>query len=216
MDWGEIVSVASDITVAMAVLFTAWVANRGLNTWRLQMKGKNEYKLARDLLVSLYKYRDAICDIRQPWSGFPGLREDSSKIVWVNDAGKQKELFARILPEYQKKWDNIVKQKQRIYRDVVVAEALWGNELHQLFNQLFEQGHTLHMAIKWYIKLLDPDALDDNMSDTGMTAEKAIDTLFIAISFNFKSGDTFGKKIMEDVKSIEQYLKKKLETTLAG
>lgn len=212
MNWEEAISVISAITVALAAVVAAHAAKRGLDTWRLQMRGKNEYKIARDLLVSLYKYRDAICEVRQPWSNYPELRKDPNKVMGVNDIGKRKEFFVRFHKEYQRKWGNVIKRKQHIYKDMVIAEALWGDELYSLFNQLFEREHTLLRAIKWNIKLIDPDTPVGQRPNA--TQEKIKDMVDIAISV--KSGDTFGKKIMEDIKSIEQYLKKKLETTLAS
>jgi len=67
MDSTELISVIKDITTAIVAIIGVGVAIAGLSTWRKQIKGKTEYDLARRLLKSIYKIRDSIPAVRNPF-----------------------------------------------------------------------------------------------------------------------------------------------------
>ena len=62
----EIVTLLKDILLGGAAITGAFIANKGLTTWKRQHKGNSEYELSRRILVTLYKYRDAIDGVRHP------------------------------------------------------------------------------------------------------------------------------------------------------
>ena len=62
----EIFTIIKDAAVTGAAITGAFVAFKGLGTWRRQLKGLSEYELSRRILVTLFKYRDAINGVRHP------------------------------------------------------------------------------------------------------------------------------------------------------
>jgi len=58
--YAEWVAMASDIVVGIAAGVGAYVAWRGLGTWRQQLRGSSEYELSRRILRCTYQLRDAI------------------------------------------------------------------------------------------------------------------------------------------------------------
>ena len=219
MDWVGLISASSistigEIIVAGAAVFVALSAKKGLDTWWRQMRGEDEYKLARDLLSSLYKYRDAVYDIRRPWTFIQVSGKHPDKNMEKTD--EEKRIFNEILQKCERKWDTIVELRMHIYRDLVVSEALWGRELYVKFNELFKQAYMLRDAIHFYLKILNPDIPDDQAVDRKNPAafgEKA--SAMRAIAFSEGDEDAFGDEIMREIKSIEQYLRQKgnLEVT---
>ncbi len=53
MNCVEIISVLKDILLSACAVTGAFVAVKGLNTWRRQLRGQSEYDLSRRILVSL-------------------------------------------------------------------------------------------------------------------------------------------------------------------
>lgn len=56
-----------NVVQAAAVCGGVWIAWKGLQTWRAQLKGTTEYELARNLLRSVYKTKEAINHLRAPF-----------------------------------------------------------------------------------------------------------------------------------------------------
>ena len=53
-----------DILVGLSAVGAAVFAYLGLNAWRKELKGKSEYQLAKDILKSVYKAREAFKHVR--------------------------------------------------------------------------------------------------------------------------------------------------------
>jgi len=58
-------SIASVIT-CLAMIFTAFVAWRGITAWKREYRGKRQIELAEEVLSMFYQARDAIVSIRSP------------------------------------------------------------------------------------------------------------------------------------------------------
>jgi hypothetical protein len=112
--------------------FGVIIANRGLNTWKNQLHGQSNYELARRILVSLYKYREAIYGVRYPLIYFHEmeLSQEDEKM-----GQKEKESYG-ITKAYQTRWENVQNIKAMLSADLFEAEALWGEEIKILYNRL--------------------------------------------------------------------------------
>ncbi len=55
-----------DIAVGLSAVFAAFIAYKGINTWRDELKGKSEYQLAKDTLRAVYKVSEAFKHVRGP------------------------------------------------------------------------------------------------------------------------------------------------------
>ena len=67
MGCNEIITLIKDISLAVAAIITSYAALRGLNAWKTKLKGQIDHDLARRLLTTLFKYRDAIYSGRSPF-----------------------------------------------------------------------------------------------------------------------------------------------------
>ena len=215
MNWEEIISAISAIIVAIAAVVAAGLAKKGLDTWRQQMKGKDEYKLSRNLLASLYKYRDAVFDVRRPSLYIPVSDKDIKKDMTKATDEQKSKTFNAVRQEYQRKWDIVIKQQHHIYGYLVVAKALWGDELYVLFRKLFGQADILRDATRWMLRLINPDIPKEQaVNINNPEASHREYATMRSIVFLEKGNDVFGEQIMQDINPIEQYLKQKLEMTL--
>lgn len=60
----EWIGVIKDILIGLSAVAAAIFAYLGLNAWRKELKGKSEYQLAKDILKSVYKVREAFKHVR--------------------------------------------------------------------------------------------------------------------------------------------------------
>jgi hypothetical protein len=59
-------TIAKDVLLGIAAAATALFAYLGLSAWRKELKGKAEYELAKDVMKSVYRVREAFKHVRNP------------------------------------------------------------------------------------------------------------------------------------------------------
>ena len=203
MDWVTPVSAA---VVAVAAAYTAYCAKRGLGVWRQQMKGKDEYKLARNLLVAIYKHRDAMHDARHRFMTIA----DRHPRAEATEMTPEQIKFYGLSRTYAGRWEKVERQHQRIYRDLILAEAVWGDELRDLLSSLLEPEQDLKVAIDTNLWFMNPDNEFSWGDNRDQDMKELRPTLY------GEPADKFGQRIENGIKPAEEYLKRKLETALGG
>lgn len=63
----EITRLTLEIVNTLVIVGGAMIAVVGVNAWKKQLKGSTEYELAKRYLKSVYKIRDAIKYVRNPF-----------------------------------------------------------------------------------------------------------------------------------------------------
>jgi hypothetical protein len=66
IDWPGFFDVLKDIVLAGAAAVTAWVAVKGLQKWREELRGRADFDVARGLARATYKVRDDLAACRMP------------------------------------------------------------------------------------------------------------------------------------------------------
>ncbi len=112
--------------------------------------------------------------------------------------------FYGISKAYQARWDKVQIEKTALHADLLESEALWGNELKNLFKVIFNLEHELLTCIRHYLELRNPDT-DQASKD----AIREIDQNRRDIKYEDlgDEGDEFKKELMVGIEAIEKYLK---------
>ncbi|MCW9058473.1 MAG: hypothetical protein OQL11_06355 [Gammaproteobacteria bacterium] len=201
----EIIALSKDLIISAAAVVGAIVAVKGLSTWQRQLKGKSEYDLSRRLLVSLFKYRDTIDGVRHPimWAYEMPLpsKEEADKM------SKDLIRFYGTSKAYQERWDKVQKERTSIYADLLESEALWGNDLKNLFKVLFDLQHELLINVRHYLELIDPDVSQAKKEAVERIQQKKRDIMYDDLS---DEEDEYKKEFKKGIDDIEKYLKPKL------
>ena len=151
----EILTLIKDIILIGAAITGSVVAVKGLGTWQRQLKGQSEYDLSRRILVTLFKYRDAINGVRHPamWANeMPSPPEDEAK-----NMNREQIRFYGSAKGYQNRWGKVQTERTSLYADILEAEAIWGIKLKDLFKEVFNLEHELFTSVRHYIELINPD-----------------------------------------------------------
>lgn len=201
----QYISLAKDVVLIAAAFIGSWVAIRGLGTWQKQLKGKSEHDLSRRLLVSLFKYRDAINGVRHPamWAAeMPSPPEEEAKAM-----SRDEIRFYGISKAYQARWDDVNQERTDLYADLLEAEALWGEDLKELYKVLFTLQHELLNDIRNFVELINPDTNRDDKEAITKIRKEARKIMYDDLS---EEGDEFKNEFKIGVEGIEKYLKPKL------
>jgi hypothetical protein len=202
----ELASFLKDLVLSGAAITGAIVAVKGLGTWRRQLKGQSEYELSRRILVTLFKYRDAINGVRYPavWAyEMPSPPEEEAEKM-----SPEHNRFYGTSRAYQARWDKVQTERISLYADLLEAEAIWGVELKDLFKKVFDLEHELLTRIRHYIELINPDTDEASKEAIRRIDEKARDIMYDNMS---DEPDEYKQELVSAIESIEKYLKPKLK-----
>ena len=198
--FAEIVGMLSDVAVGLAALVAAYVAWRGLKTWKEQLSGTTEYELARRVLRALYAHRDAISGVRHP---FMSVEE----MTVHDDAGEMSREQVRhrgLAKAYQARWDRVVAARSELAAELLEAEVLWGVELGSRFRAIDALERELFVAVGMYVSAHDPAMSEMRREALERRAAARRDVMF----GNFDDGpDPYLSEYEAAVRGIEDYLR---------
>jgi hypothetical protein len=200
----EVVALAKDLILSGAAITGAVVAIKGLGTWQRQLKGQSEFELSRRMLVSLFKYRDAIDGVRNPfiWAHEMPTPSDAE----AKGMSYEQIRFYGVSKAYQARWDKVHLERTGLYADLLHAEAMWGSESRNLFKVLYDLEHELLTRIRHHIVLINPDTPEATKEAISKIEQDKRDIMHD----NLSDDDEFKKDFRDGVGSIERYLKPKL------
>lgn len=148
----DIIQLIKDIVTIVATVAGAIIAGYGVDTWRKQLKGKTEYELARRLLKAVYKLREAIKIVRNPFipSGevYQALIDEGfSKEEIEKDETK---ILSRQDLVYKRRWEHISEANSNLKVEILEAEVIWGEEIKELTDELRKCISLLNLNLTRY------------------------------------------------------------------
>lgn len=186
---GVAIQLPKIITTAAAAV-GAYVALSGLSAWKKQLKGKTDYELARRYLRSVYKLRDAMRGVRNPFIS------SDEMFAALKDSGLEESDFENRQKTnravYARRWDRVVSATSDLEVELLEAEVSWGKEAVNIQSDLDANKRKLYSSVKMFLEGHYLDDQDEMIYDMG-------------------EGDKFGEKVNAAVLKIEQYLKKFLD-----
>lgn len=201
----EIFTTIKDIVLTGAAITGAIVAVKGLGTWQRQLKGQSEYELSRRILVTLFKYRDAIDGIRHPvmW-GFemPAPPEHEASTM-----SHEQIRFYGTSKAYQVRWGKLQDERKALYADLLEAEAIWGGDLNDLFKVVFNLQHELFIKIRHHLELINPETNESSKEAIRKIDAKSRDIMYDLLD---EKPDEYKNDVIRAIKRIEDYLRPKL------
>ncbi len=179
-----------DIVTIIAASIASWVAITGLNTWKKQLKGKTDYELARRYLRSIYKIRDAIKYVRNPFISideiFSALKESGMALEDYADRQKSNRAV------YALRWKKVVAAGSDISVELLEAQVSWGVEAINIQKDLDVCYRELFASLKLFLEGHELKGQRDIIYDMG-------------------DEDEFNKKMTQAIQRIEDYLRPHLK-----
>ena len=201
----EYITLAKDVMTILAALVAATVAILGLRTWRKQLRGKTEYELARRLLRNVYRVRDAIRIVRNPFVSsaetVQAMREAEIDIEAFDPLNTQHTALSQQAVR-QRRWKGIQEAFTELDVDALEAEVIWGHDIAEHLQPLRQHTSTLYANIQRYLRnLSNPPRHQETES------LQEIDRTIYAVG----EDDAFSAGVLGAVEGIENYLKAYLE-----
>lgn len=182
----EIISILPNVVISVCAVITVCYVRNGLSSWKNHFNAKTEYDLARRILISVYKYREAIDIIRTP------------KIRFTLATNQD------IINFYVENYKTVIEFRRELLSNAFESIVHWNFELKPIIDKLVVVEKGIEIMLVPYLSVLSIKNKPDN--------DNKIETK-IEIELQAKPGsndDEISKKINPLFKDIEGFLKPKL------
>lgn len=184
----EIIGLILQAAIALAALYGVYLAHKGLRTWREQISGQADYKLAHRILILLAEYKEDFDNFRNNKFGNTPLSKPEDL-----------EFSEEVKEEYLERDRMLHRTALKLSRELPEIEIMWGEEVTELFNLFFDQHTQLCYTMRWWIAYSERgDDSRDPQSFTGIIVESII------------GEDEFKNETYEAMDNIKAFLKTKL------
>ncbi len=187
-------SMANDIFTILAAIIAGAVAIIGLQTWRKQLVGKNEYELAQKLLRAVYKIRGAVFHVRNPYMS-PGEIGQAMKEENIERDITNPDIHAKYeTAVYQHRWIHIQDAFSELEITMLEAEAIWGSKVSDSFRRLKEIVGELYANVQTHIRQTHDYENYRYKPELIETADSII------YGFNDTGNDEFTRKLLASIR----------------
>lgn len=187
----EIAKLALEAVNTVAIVTGAIVAIVGVNTWKKELAGKVEYELARRYLKSVYKVREAIKFVRNPFIPVDeisiALKESGLEEADYSDHERSNRAV------YSKRWKKVTEASTDLNVELIEAEVSWGKEAVEVSKGLTDQVNKLFVALKMFLEVREIK------HDRGIIYE------------GYDANDVFNQDLEKAIKKIESYVRPHLK-----
>lgn len=192
-----------EIIASGATTFAVCVAVVQVNAWRKQLKATTDHDLARKLLISIYRYKEAIKSVRHPLilnsETAPNKNEDPS-----TDPGFER--FLGLCRAYDRRFKVSEEIRILLLSELIEADVIWGPELRDLATKLIKLEVELASFLRSYLVVNNPKEVDDMRHAHEEILRNKRDVIFDDLS---EEGDEFAKDFNIRLERCEQFLKTK-------
>jgi hypothetical protein len=194
------ISAGCNAIVALAATTAAFVATRGLRTWKDQLAGQADYDLARRALLATYRLRDEITQVRNP-AIFPA--EQSKALQAAGLSGDPTQHPERLHLVYERRFGSLLAALSNLEAEALEAEVLWGRDLQVALSEFKPSIFELRLAIERYLAW-DTDRHAHAFKDDA-EERKILD--YVHNPSFYDRPDKFGGKIQAIVAKVESIVK---------
>ena len=146
------ISLVKDFVTIASIGIAGYVALRGLQTWRDQLKGTANYELAKRLLKATYQLRDALQSVRNPFI-VPGEFAYAVKELKLDIKPSDKDSHAKSTAAvYQMRWKPVVEASQALALEALEAETVWGPKVRAAITTVWKNVNTLNLALDAFLE----------------------------------------------------------------
>ena len=141
-------SAAKDMVTIGAAFFAGYVAWQGLSTWRRQLSGNARHELARRWILSAYKLRDEVENVRRGgWHGTEAaaaLSDSGVSLEGMSDREKHQAIARAV---YAMRWKPLATARSELNINSQEAQVLWGEAARSAFYEVSTVTQKLWAAI---------------------------------------------------------------------
>lgn len=192
LNWQLIKDIVS-IIEALGILLIGYV---GLSTWKKQLKGTNEYELAKKAIICTYQVQQLIQSVRNPLLVYN--KEDNTEKQ--NKLEEEKSIYEKRMNALDEKWSELMLIR-------LEAKAIWEENAYSCFEGLKKVKIELSGAIWEHFWMKGAFAMLGATVDSNPKRVEANNKVIYLTSDN---SDDFSVEITNAVNNIERFFAPKV------
>lgn len=204
METSELFAIAKDIFVGLSAFLATIFAYLGLTTWRKELKGKSEYQLAKEVLKSVYKVREAFKQVRNPaifQNDYP------EEMLDINGSLKTEFEYSGTAHVYEKRWEIMNQAFRELEEYHLEAQVEWGAEFQNVILPLRSCKGDLLVTIQ---QMLDRKKNPEHFVPTNAIEKAEERSVLYYHGYSVKK-DKFSLEIDEAINQFEKWLRPKIK-----
>jgi hypothetical protein len=167
MRFSEYLTTAKDIVTIAVAFFAAYIAWQGLSTWRRQLGGNTRYDLARRLLLSAYKVRDAVHEVRTPGMHSAEISNAMKEVGFSSDGlDERRRISVGTQAVYAVRWGKLQEAKRELHVNSLEGKVLWGDESEAAYRAVSNCTQKLWAAIVMKLELENSECIEHDHQET--------------------------------------------------
>ncbi len=189
------------IFAALGGVGAAWF---GLFAWKAQSKWDVDTQTAQRILVLLYKHKDALAGVRNPfvWTG-----ESDAAIAGKEVPGDKSRLrFFETASVYEKRWERVRLIRADLYPLILEGQAIWEREFIDLFKPIWNLENELAGIVRNYLDGMNPENDEDTRREYRKIRLGKRDVLHDSLA----ASDPFNLDYNCALTPVEDFLRRKL------
>lgn len=195
-------TIFKDSVTLGCTIAAACIAKQGLETWREQLRGTHDFGLAKEVLTSLYEYRNAFNFVRMPSIGIHEIEEAKNNL-----SGEQRDQhFYQRVKVYDARLANLRALQAKVQSHLVQSEIIWGLEFVNKFDAIWSLQFDLDELVFFYMEMQNP-AIDPSVRESYRTD---YDNKAYKIYCGPKNSDALKEALQEAVHVIDQELRRSI------
>lgn len=203
MDLAYWVSIGSDIAIGASAAVAAYLAVKGVNAWRSELKGRSEYQLAKDVLRAVYKTREGFKIVRHPAIfGYEYPEEMRDHFGHL----KREHNFEGTAHVYQERFNHLNEAFKALEDLHLDAQVEWGPEFHDTIVKLRQCRSELMVTLQMKLDRMKEENDRDPVDTEALKKEH--DVIYDANSE--KHPNPFNDKIDGAIAEFENWLRPKV------
>ena len=196
-----IIGALKDVVLLGCAITGAIVAVKGLNTWKRQISGQSDYNLSKNLLISIYKYRDAINGVRSPFVEYPAPTDEDLKNMNHDEAN-----FKGVSNVYEKRWEAVSEQSSNIYANLIEAEAIWDKKLSGMWKDVKKKEVQLFLHLRNFLTISNPKVKYYRKEHLNKKLDEIHQTIY-----DIGEEDKFKAEFEREIEKMTNYIRDKIK-----
>ena len=158
-----ILAIIASIAVAISAPLTAFIAWKGLNSWKEQhkaraefekerQKAKIDYDLANKTLLAVYEFRNGIDIVRDPL-----ISIQVPTALEAPHLSDEQRLFEGEKNRYEGRLSQLLKPRNKLVENLLEIEVLWGNKPRDEIIKMIKLSDELINAVYHALRERCPD-----------------------------------------------------------
>ncbi|MBC3964318.1 hypothetical protein [Pseudomonas simiae] len=169
VDWQltkDVFSIAGTIASVLGVGLAFYIGLVGLSTWKRQLRGAADHKLARDAATAIYKYKTALVLL---WGYASSAAMHTNDENWIASMGE--DSYSRSI--YQPHIDKAEQARADLEPIAIECAAIFGGVFVEGFQKLYQFESKCASCIHSYLYLMSRVGCDEQAIEVSEDSIKA-------------------------------------------